>query len=340
MADDQQEPETPQATFTTFPARGMRDSRLTRTDIQTLNVIGFYDRRSIARQKGGGCFANQRLLAEQIGIDRSNLRRSIKKLVHLGYVDRHKRGDGKRGYVLRIIETMPNESADKGVPHAPYDEELEGVAETPTKGFPTPPERGSPRPPKRVIEKTNGREDSSLRLTSSRSAAIEIEPDEIAQIRDQWEKVAVPAGAPAVRKFGPRRRKLCEARLASEGLEDVLQAIERLAKSSFLLGTSGKSNWKADIDWLLKPDTVNAILEGKYDDRTSGSGKSSGNFGDYRLPDTRDGFTRAIDHRLNAGGDRNYSVENEAYEIDGQQIQGNVFLDPPPSRSAVKGGGR
>ncbi len=358
MADHEQGPAVPEATFTTFPARGMRDSRLTRTDIQALHVIGFYDRRSIPRQKGGGCFANQRLLAEQIGIDRSNLRRSIKKLVHLGYVERCERGDGRRGYVLRIIETLPDESIDIGVPHAPYDEEMEGVAETPTKGFPTPPERGSPHPPKRVIEKTNRRENSSLRPGNGNSAATDIEPDEITQIRDQWDKVAVPAGAPAVRKFSDKRRKLCEAALASDGLEDILQAIERLAKSSFLLGASGKSDWKADIAWLLKPESVNAILEGKYDDRTSSSGKSSGNsrgdgddaygrllkkmagISDYRIGDTRDGFTRAIDRRLNTGDDHTNSVGNEFYEFDGHQDQGDMVVDPPSSRLAAKGGGQ
>jgi hypothetical protein len=44
-------------------------------------------------------------------------------------------------------------------------------------------------------------------------------------------------------------------------------AIERASQSSFLMGAT--SNWKADPDWFLKPDSVTRILEGAYDDRNN-----------------------------------------------------------------------
>jgi hypothetical protein len=47
------------------------------------------------------------------------------------------------------------------------------------------------------------------------------------------------------------------------------QALCKLPQSSFLRGERPRDgrDWRADIDWFLKPDSVSKILEGKYDDR-------------------------------------------------------------------------
>jgi hypothetical protein len=43
-------------------------------------------------------------------------------------------------------------------------------------------------------------------------------------------------------------------------------AIQRMCKSAFLTGRVGESTWRASPDWLLKPGSLTAIEEGKYDD--------------------------------------------------------------------------
>jgi hypothetical protein len=84
MGDQSEGGGRPQPTFTTLPIRACADKRLTGTDLRVLGVIGFHDRRSLARGAGAGCFAGQRIIAQRAGLDRKNVRLSIERLVTLG----------------------------------------------------------------------------------------------------------------------------------------------------------------------------------------------------------------------------------------------------------------
>lgn len=293
MADQLDQTALAEPTFTTCPWRAVRDKALTGTDLRVLLVIGFHDRRSLQKGDANGCFAGQRTLAAEAGIDRKNLRLSIEKLVRYGYVDRKSRTDGGRGNVLRIIETAAG-------PGTPYPTDQEGVSTPPSTGVSTPPHRGSPHPPNRTIRETGRDQESSTPSNRQDESASSKKRSEIGQVEQKWREVAVPAGAPPIRKFGPERRKNCLARLESEGLQELLQAIEKLAKSQFLLGKSDRSDWKADIDWLLKPGKVNAILEGKYDN--SGNNSNRDPSGPAQEPmscqaregDRRDSYSRLL----------------------------------------------
>jgi hypothetical protein len=46
------------------------------------------------------------------------------------------------------------------------------------------------------------------------------------------------------------------------------KAIDRIVVSDFCNG-KGERGWEADIDFLLRPDTITKILEGKYDNQTT-----------------------------------------------------------------------
>src|SRR5690606_6019729 len=84
---------------------------------------------------------------------------------------------------------------------------------------------------------------------------------------DAWNLMATKIDNPVCAKRTPKRRASCRARLRQDGLPDILRAIEHVPRSAFLRGDTG--NWSgADIDFLLRPDSVTKILEGKYDDRT------------------------------------------------------------------------
>ncbi|HEX5102774.1 MAG TPA: hypothetical protein VFV87_03135 [Pirellulaceae bacterium] len=48
------------------------------------------------------------------------------------------------------------------------------------------------------------------------------------------------------------------------GIDDALSAV---AASQFLQGDNDR-NWRADIDWFLRPDSLTRILEGKYSSKS------------------------------------------------------------------------
>lgn len=64
------------------------------------------------------------------------------------------------------------------------------------------------------------------------------------------------------------RLKQIKTRTKSEPDREVwVEGIQRLADSDFCNGANDRA-WVADFGFLLKPDSLNKILEGKYDNRT------------------------------------------------------------------------
>lgn len=63
------------------------------------------------------------------------------------------------------------------------------------------------------------------------------------------------------------RLKKIKSRLAENPeTGDWLKALKKINASSFCTGHNDRG-WKASFDWLLKNDTLEKVLEGKYDDR-------------------------------------------------------------------------
>jgi len=127
--------------------------------------------------------------------------------------------------------------------------------------------------------------------------------DDAASVVSSWNAMASAHSLPACQKLSPSRRKACQARLRDDGLAAIQQAIQRVPGSAFLRGETG--SWSgATIDFLLRPDTVTKILEGKYDDRPVQPAASSPEAwrGAARPADNRDGFTRALDELAFGGG--------------------------------------
>lgn len=177
MADDQDGRGRSPPTFTTLPIRACSDKRLTGTDLRVLGVIGFHDRRSIARGAGAGCFAGQRLIAQRAGLDRKNVRQSIERLVTLGYLERTERASEKGGYVLRVIEVDPSAPAEPiggaGTPYADDDDDFHSFEQ----GVQEPPHRGLGNPLNRDIrDLAKARRDSPEGAHFSQSASA---PEEV-----------------------------------------------------------------------------------------------------------------------------------------------------------------
>lgn len=114
---------------------------------------------------------------------------------------------------------------------------------------------------------------------------------ECAAVSEAWNGMAKAAGLPICSKMTGKRLRSCQARLRNDGFEAIQQAIEHVPKSAFLRGDAG--NWAgATIDFILKPDSVTAILEGKYDDRPSNKIRGGSEQG------ARSNLARAIDEGI------------------------------------------
>ena len=66
----------------------------------------------------------------------------------------------------------------------------------------------------------------------------------------------------------PTLLKQMQAMLERYGEETLLKALANVAESSFLLGSSRNSRgWSISLGWMLKPDHLENILQGKYLDK-------------------------------------------------------------------------
>ena len=89
------------------------------------------------------------------------------------------------------------------------------------------------------------------------------------------------SGLPKCMKLTDGRRKAIKARINSGYTIEDFETLFKAAGSSGFLQGKNKTNWTADIDWLLKDANMTKVLEGKYTDRGSGGGKPSGPHYDY-----------------------------------------------------------
>ena len=76
-----------------------------------------------------------------------------------------------------------------------------------------------------------------------------------------------------------KRNRLLRARRQDPfWVQNFETAVARIAQSEFCDGKNDQQ-WKADFAWLLQPDVVAKIMEGKYDNRKP---KNPGLFGTPR----------------------------------------------------------
>ena len=56
---------------------------------------------------------------------------------------------------------------------------------------------------------------------------------------------------------------MLRARIRENGVDAVLEAIENVKKSPFLLGDN-KKGWQITFDWFVRPNNFPKVLEGNY----------------------------------------------------------------------------
>lgn len=111
---------------------------------------------------------------------------------------------------------------------------------------------------------------------------------EYQRIIEQFNSVCV--SLPRVIGLNPQRYHLLEQ--AEKRVTDFTELFRRIESSDFLTGRNGK--WSGcTFDWLLRPETLTKLAEGKYDNRKPSNKKEERNYQKpltARKDDTDDGF--------------------------------------------------
>ncbi len=89
------------------------------------------------------------------------------------------------------------------------------------------------------------------------------QPTQRQKVMDKWNELPLPN----VRSINPNTKRftMLNARMKEYGLGAVLEAIDNIAKSPFLLGQNGK--WVIDFDWFIAPNNFPKVYEGRYNER-------------------------------------------------------------------------
>lgn len=109
--------------------------------------------------------------------------------------------------------------------------------------------------------KINGSTSSSTTTTRKQEEDI----TSVSDLRELWNE-ETDGLLPRCLKLTDTRKKKATARLSELPFDAWIEVITRIKKSSFLCGENDRG-WRADFDFLIKPDTATRVLEGKYDDR-------------------------------------------------------------------------
>ena len=94
---------------------------------------------------------------------------------------------------------------------------------------------------------------------------------DVRRVKDAWN--ALGLGQITAITADTTRGKNVKACINQHGVEKVIEAIERIRKSSFLQGQN-KKGWIITFDWFVKPTNFLKVYEGNYDDHAAGQTSS------------------------------------------------------------------
>lgn len=90
---------------------------------------------------------------------------------------------------------------------------------------------------------------------------------DIQNVIDAWNSL----GLSRIKKIvpGTDRDSWLRKRIKDYGIDEVLRAIENIRRSDFLQGKN-KNGWEATFDWFIRPNNFPKVLDGNYENRSSG----------------------------------------------------------------------
>lgn len=121
-------------------------------------------------------------------------------------------------------------------------------------------------PQNRLEESKDRLEESKDRVEESNKPISEVpifKTKDAKRIMEAWNSL----GLQQLReiKGDTKRGGMLRARVNEYGVDDVLEAIENIRKSSFLKGQNSKG-WQITFEWFVAPNNFIKVLEGNYDD--------------------------------------------------------------------------
>lgn len=91
---------------------------------------------------------------------------------------------------------------------------------------------------------------------------VERKPSDVERVLTAWNSIKKIR---PVRNILPGKNRdiMLRARIRENGVDAVLEAIENVKKSPFLLGDN-KKGWQITFDWFVRPNNFPKVLEGNY----------------------------------------------------------------------------
>ena len=94
-----------------------------------------------------------------------------------------------------------------------------------------------------------------------------IRQTDVQRIIDEWNTLE-EFGITPVKRMTPKREQAVKARIRQNCVEDILESIENIRRSTFLQGQN-KNGWMVTFDWFLKPGNFAKVFEGQYADKST-----------------------------------------------------------------------
>ncbi len=206
----------------------------------------------IELERGQLCFS-QRFMAEKWQWSKSRVDRFLKKLGDEGMIETCAKNGATPGHPAgqgQSIITICN--YDK---YQITDAEVRGNNE-PVAGATAGQQRGNSGAKKNegnTGKEIEEEEDASAPAASPANSII-----------SRWNSMASSCGLRKAEKLTTKRRAAIRNRVDDYTEAVILEAIAAVPGKPWLIGMNDR-NWRADIDWLLQPDSITKIREGKYD---------------------------------------------------------------------------
>lgn len=120
------------------------------------------------------------------------------------------------------------------------------------------------RPNKEVTTNKNDKNDKNIfnNLSNDKLFVLLIE---------KWNELPDAISKISTLKKDTQRYKMLSQRINEYGSDKILEAIEKIKQSSFLLGQN-KSGWTITFEWFVRPNNFVKVLEGNYIDKKINKG--------------------------------------------------------------------
>ena len=99
-------------------------------------------------------------------------------------------------------------------------------------------------------------------------------PEDVRRVVQAWNSLGLQQLSRVT--AASRRGGMLRARILEYGVDDVLEAIEKIRQSAFLKGQNAKG-WVITFEWFVRPNNFPKVLEGNYDAYRNPQGKETAN---------------------------------------------------------------